>query len=263
MNRPVIVTLLTAVAVTGCSSAAVSGQASQLAGTATASASPHVQAAVLAAAPTRWGSRPPRRVTPGAAGHSRTAICPHVSAMLAGGRPGGAVVARVFAEYGIAPGLRHRYRIDQLVPLDLDGTDSIRNLWPQPARSFRAKNRLEARLHALVCSGRLTLAAAQRAIGRNWDRAYHRYLGAAAAPSSPPKSPPPPPPPPPPSAPATSPPPAAPPPPPASCHPLSSAGHCYEPGEFCSDADHGVTGLAGDGETIVCQDNDGWRWEPQ
>jgi hypothetical protein len=48
----------------------------------------------------------------------------------------------------------------------------------------------------------------------------------------------------------------------ASCHPLSDEGTCYEPGEFCRDDDHGVTGVAGDGETIVCEDNDGWRWEP-
>lgn len=54
-------------------------------------------------------------------------------------------------------------------------------------------------------------------------------------------------------------------PPPAtgtSCHPLSDEGTCYEPGEFCRDSDHGVTGLAGDGEQITCEDNDGWRWEP-
>ncbi len=54
----------------------------------------------------------------------------------------------------------------------------------------------------------------------------------------------------------------APPPTKASCHPLSDEGTCYEPGEFCRDSDHGVTGLAGDGETITCEDNDGWRWEP-
>jgi hypothetical protein len=48
----------------------------------------------------------------------------------------------------------------------------------------------------------------------------------------------------------------------AGCQPLSDEGTCYEPGEFCSDSDHGATGVAGDGEQIVCQDNDGWRWEP-
>lgn len=64
---------------------------------------------------------------------------------------------------------------------------------------------------------------------------------------------------------ASAPPPAAPSPPPAtaaSCYPLSDEGTCYEPGEFCRDSDHGVTGVAGDGETITCEDNDGWRWEP-
>ena len=48
----------------------------------------------------------------------------------------------------------------------------------------------------------------------------------------------------------------------ASCYPLSDSVTCYEPGEFCRESDHGVTGLAGDGETIRCEDNDGWRWEP-
>jgi hypothetical protein len=52
-----------------------------------------------------------------------------------------------------------------------------------------------------------------------------------------------------------------PPPPAASCHPLSNEGTCYEPGEFCRNDDHGVTGVAGDGKTITCEDNDGWRWE--
>jgi len=48
----------------------------------------------------------------------------------------------------------------------------------------------------------------------------------------------------------------------ASCYPLTNGGNCYEPGEFCRNSDHGVTGLAGDGEKIKCEDNNGWRWEP-
>jgi hypothetical protein len=56
--------------------------------------------------------------------------------------------------------------------------------------------------------------------------------------------------------------PAASPPAPAGCYPLSNEGTCYEPGEFCRDSDHGARGLAGDGERIVCEDNNGWRWEP-
>jgi hypothetical protein len=41
---------------------------------------------------------------------------------------------------------------------------------------------------------------------------------------------------------------------PAGCHPLSDEGTCYEPGEYCREDDHG--------ESITCEDNDGWRWEP-
>jgi phosphatidylserine/phosphatidylglycerophosphate/cardiolipin synthase-like enzyme len=49
---------------------------------------------------------------------------------------------------------------------------------------------------------------------------------------------------------------------PTGCHPKTSSGNCYEPGEYCSDADRGISGVAGDGEAIVCEDNNGWRWEP-
>jgi hypothetical protein len=47
------------------------------------------------------------------------------------------------------------------------------------------------------------------------------------------------------------------------CYPISDEGTCYEPGEYCRDSDHGVSGVAGDGESITCEDNDGWRWEPR
>jgi hypothetical protein len=49
---------------------------------------------------------------------------------------------------------------------------------------------------------------------------------------------------------------------PSGCYPLSDEGTCYEPGEYCRDSDHGASGVAGDGESIICEDNDGWRWEP-
>ena len=48
----------------------------------------------------------------------------------------------------------------------------------------------------------------------------------------------------------------------AGCHPLSDEKTCYEPGEICRDTDHGLSGVAGDGKAIICEDNDGWRWEP-
>ena len=57
-------------------------------------------------------------------------------------------------------------------------------------------------------------------------------------------------------------PPAPPPATPAGCYPLTNSGTCYEPGEFCRTTDHGRTGRAGNGEAIVCEYNNGWRWEP-
>jgi len=66
-------------------------------------------------------------------------------------------------------------------------------------------------------------------------------------------------------APPTTAPPPAPPtatPTPTGCYPISNEGTCYEPGEYCRDDDHGASGVAGDGEAIICEYNDGWRWEP-
>jgi hypothetical protein len=47
---------------------------------------------------------------------------------------------------------------------------------------------------------------------------------------------------------------------PASCYPLNAKGKCFEPGQFCPKADHGLSGLAGDGEAIVCVDVNSWAW---
>ena len=49
---------------------------------------------------------------------------------------------------------------------------------------------------------------------------------------------------------------------PSGRYPLTNGGNCYEPGEYCRNSDHGASGVAGDGERITCEDNDGWRWEP-
>jgi hypothetical protein len=49
---------------------------------------------------------------------------------------------------------------------------------------------------------------------------------------------------------------------PAGCSPLSNENTCYQPGERCRAADHGKSGIAGDGKAITCENNHGWRWEP-
>ena len=69
------------------------------------------------------------------------------------------------------------YEYDHLIPLELGGAaNDPRNLWPEPGASPNPKDALEDRLHALVCAGKVGLAAARRAIAANWVAAYRRWV---------------------------------------------------------------------------------------
>jgi len=78
------------------------------------------------------------------------------------------------------------YEEDHLISLELGGSPtSVQNLWPEPyaaAEGARVKDKIENELHDLVCSGQLTLRAAQRAIATNWWAAYQTYGGEGGAP---------------------------------------------------------------------------------
>jgi hypothetical protein len=77
---------------------------------------------------------------------------------------------RVFRRYGI-PYSQHRgYELDHLVPLEDGGSNSDRNLVPEPWPIARVKDRDENRSHNDVCSGRKTLRQVQRWIVRKWSR---------------------------------------------------------------------------------------------
>jgi hypothetical protein len=72
--------------------------------------------------------------------------------------------------------------VDYLITPELGGVDSIRNLWPQPYSTVwnaHVKDMLEERLHALVCSGQVDLATAQREIATDWIGAYKKYFHTA------------------------------------------------------------------------------------
>jgi hypothetical protein len=87
---------------------------------------------------------------------------------------------RVFAAYGIGSTRSDRFEVDYLITPDLGGTTSIRNLWPQPYSvrwNAQVKDKLEQRLHQLVCSGKLDLATAQHDIAVDWIGAYRKYIG--------------------------------------------------------------------------------------
>ena len=69
--------------------------------------------------------------------------------------------------------------IDHIVPLDLGGWNAIANLYPERAPGYHAKDRLEDRLHALVCAHRMLLRVAQRGIATNWIGFYRLVLRSA------------------------------------------------------------------------------------
>ena len=81
------------------------------------------------------------------------------------------------AAYGDSGPLR-AFEYDHLVSLELGGAaNDPRNLWPEPGATPNPKDGLENRLHAMVCSGRITLAAAQRQIAGNWVASYRNLFG--------------------------------------------------------------------------------------
>lgn len=124
------------------------------------------------------GPLPDPRCTPGAifTRANRRAICTrgyagrvrHVSASLK---------RRVYDSYGVRHHKRGSYEVDHLVSLELGGSNDESNLFPEaanPRPGFHEKDRLENRLHALVCDGEVSLRTAQRRIASDWLTEYRR-----------------------------------------------------------------------------------------
>ncbi len=91
-----------------------------------------------------------------------------------------AVKNQVYQEYGITSHPPNSYEVDHLISLELGGSNSIKNLWPEPyAGDWNAhvKDRIEDKLHSLVCNGSLDLATAQHEIATDWIAAYFKYIG--------------------------------------------------------------------------------------
>ena len=140
------------------------------------------------------------------------------------------------------------YEEDHLISLELGGSPrDPRNLWPEPGPSPNPKDAVENAARRAVCDGQMSLASAQQEIASNWI-ALGQQLGVTpTAPAQPSSTPPP-----------TSPTMTS----AGACHPTTSTGHCYKAGEYCSNADHGMTGTDASGNAITCEDVNGtWRWE--
>ena len=81
----------------------------------------------------------------------------------------------VYQEYGITTHAKGEYEVDHFIPLELGGSNDLKNLWPEPAEprpGFHEKDRVENYLHRQVCTGQMTLAEAQKQIQTDWLAVY-------------------------------------------------------------------------------------------
>jgi hypothetical protein len=133
----------------------------------------------------KLGATPDRRCSPGAyySKLTRAVICsPGFRTSTIRNVPESEKFA-VEREYGMRPGhYGSALEIDHIVSLELGGSNDIANLFPEKLNAhpgYRVKDRLENRLHALVCAGSVSLLSAQRSIAANWQGLYERVFRVA------------------------------------------------------------------------------------
>ena len=124
------------------------------------------------------GSLPNPKLTPGdTLGVTKADICTPGYTKVVRAVPA-AVKRQVYAAYGRSRRKGVCCEVDHLISLELGGSNRLRNLWPEPydiVWNAHVKDRLENRLHQMVCAGQLDLTIAQRAIASDWIAAYKRY----------------------------------------------------------------------------------------
>ena len=140
--------------------------------------SPSRESMVLARALVREGAIPRRDLTPGAT----RAIDRQRACALADNVPDipDVLKRQVLRAYGINEASANHYEIDFLITPALGGSESLRNLWPEPyfhtSWNAHVKDALEDHFHAMVCSGQMDLPTAQREIAHNWVAAYQKHF---------------------------------------------------------------------------------------
>jgi hypothetical protein len=135
------------------------------------------------------GVRPDPILTPGAVRTtSRDDICSTKTGTIR--NVSGSLKLQVYRRYGMSgpkaafPGtdLLPPYEVDHLVSLELGGSNDITNLWPEAfnqSLGAHEKDRLEQRLHRMICAERISVEEAQHAIATDWVAAYRKYVGGA------------------------------------------------------------------------------------
>jgi len=91
---------------------------------------------------------------------------------------------KIYRQYGIRSRKNGEYSIDHLIPLQMGGSNSIKNLWPQSYKTQpwngHTKNALGTRLRDKICAGELDMKTAQRDIATDWIAAYKKYFNTNA-----------------------------------------------------------------------------------
>ena len=78
----------------------------------------------------------------------------------------------LYGAYGVTTGTTSE--LDHLVSLELGGSNDAANLWPEVGKVPNPKDTVENDLHDAVCSGKVSLVAAQQAIASDWTTAEQR-----------------------------------------------------------------------------------------
>ena len=91
---------------------------------------------------------------------------------------------KVFKIYGLRKGHYRGYEVDHIISLELGGSNSMNNLFPQPYEVYisvnhvnmrmgaREKDVVENNLHKKVCEGKMTLQEAQQIVLTDWVTYY-------------------------------------------------------------------------------------------
>lgn len=101
-----------------------------------------------------------------------------------------AVRTQVFITYGLSKNFtgycasQEGCELDHLISLSLGGSNDSKNLWPESYDSLspwnaHVKDRLENRLHALVCSHQISLEKAQQALANDWISSFKVFVSPA------------------------------------------------------------------------------------
>lgn len=138
----------------------------------------------------KQGPLPDRRCSPGAyeSGLTKAAICSSSFRASSLGKMPDATKRAVEVAYGLAPRSYGRaLEIDLIVPREIGGSNAVANLFPEKAGArtgYQAKNKLESKLHSLVCQGKMSLPLAQRRSAENWQALYGEIFGASVTPKA-------------------------------------------------------------------------------